>query len=94
MLGGICPPSVVICPEKKEAFEKVPLSPDDIAENLQLQLKSGVGSFDFFSLVWMRVVMSATWHSYSCIVTRNNAGFQDYGGAGSSEINERNNHGK
>lgn len=49
--------AVLICQEKKEAFEKVPLSRrtvtrrvEDIAENLQLQLKSGVGSFDFFSL--------------------------------------------
>lgn len=49
--------AALICPEKKEAFEKVPLSRrtvtrrvEDIAENLQLQLKSGVGSFDFFSL--------------------------------------------
>ena len=46
------------CPEKKEAFEKVPLPRQTvtrrvevIAENLQLQLKSGVESFDFFSLV-------------------------------------------
>lgn len=49
--------AALICPEKKEAFEKVPLSRrtvtrrvEDIAENLQLQLKSGVTSFDFFSL--------------------------------------------
>ena len=49
--------AALICPEKKEIFEKVPLSRrtvsrrvEDIAENLQLQLKNGVGSFDFFSL--------------------------------------------
>ena len=46
--------AALICPEKKETFEKLPLSRrtvtrrvKDIAENLQLQLKGGVGSFDY-----------------------------------------------
>lgn len=48
--------AALICPEKKEAFEKVPLSRrtvmrriEDIAGNLELQLKSEVANFDFFS---------------------------------------------
>lgn len=49
--------AALICPEKKEAFEQVPLSRrtvtrrvEDIAGNLTLQLESEVASFDFFSL--------------------------------------------
>ena len=49
--------ATLICPEKKEAFQKVPLPRrtvtrrvEVIVEDLQLQLKSGVESFDFFSL--------------------------------------------
>ena len=48
--------ATLICPEKREAFQKVPLPrrtvtrrEEVIAEDLQLQLKSGVESFDFFS---------------------------------------------
>ncbi|KAK5918743.1 hypothetical protein CgunFtcFv8_003480 [Champsocephalus gunnari] len=47
----------LLCPEKKEAFENIPLSRrtvtrrvEDIAENLEFPLQSEVGSFDFFSL--------------------------------------------
>ena len=47
----------LICPEKKEAFEKVPLSRrtvtrriEDIAGNLELQLQNRAVNFDFFSL--------------------------------------------
>lgn len=47
----------LICPEKKEAFEEVPLSRrtvtrrfEDIAGNLELQLQSEVANFDFFFL--------------------------------------------
>lgn len=49
--------AALICPEKKEAFEQVPLSRrtvtrriEDIAGNLKLQLQRKVASFDFFSL--------------------------------------------
>lgn len=49
--------AALLCPEKKEAFEQVPLSRrtvtrriEDIAHNLELQLQRDVGSFDFFSL--------------------------------------------
>lgn len=49
--------AALLCPEKKEAFENIPLSRrtvtrrvEDIAENLEFQLQSEVGSFDFFSL--------------------------------------------
>lgn len=49
--------AALICPEKKEAFEKVPLSRrtvtrriEDIAGNLELQLQRKVADFDFFSL--------------------------------------------
>jgi len=49
--------AALICPEKKEAFEQVPLSRrtvtrriKDIAGNLELQLQREVASFDFFSL--------------------------------------------
>ena len=62
--------AALICSKKKEAFEKVPLSRrtvkrrvEGIAESLQLQLKSGVRSFDFFTWLWMRVVMPVTRHS-------------------------------
>lgn len=44
----------LICPEKKEAFENVPLSRrtitrkiGDIAGNLELQLKNKTDNFDF-----------------------------------------------
>ncbi|KAF0042460.1 hypothetical protein F2P81_005992 [Scophthalmus maximus] len=50
--------AALLCPEKKEAFENIPLSRrtvtrrmEDITENLEFQLQSEVGSFDFFSLV-------------------------------------------
>ena len=49
--------AALLCPEKKEAFENIPLSRrtvtrrvEDIAENLEFQLQSEVGSFNFFSL--------------------------------------------
>ncbi|KAK0137979.1 General transcription factor II-I repeat domain-containing protein 2B [Merluccius polli] len=49
--------AALLCPEKKEAFENIPLSRrtvtrrvQDIAENLEFQLQSEVVSFDFFSL--------------------------------------------
>lgn len=49
--------AALICPEKKEAFEQVPLSRrtvtrriEDIAGNLELQLQREVASFDFFLL--------------------------------------------
>lgn len=49
--------AALICPEKKEAFEQVPLSRrtvtrriEDIAANLELQLQREVVRFDFFSL--------------------------------------------
>lgn len=49
--------AALICPEKKAAFEQVPLSRrtvarriEDIAGNLELQLQREVPSFDFFSL--------------------------------------------
>ena len=49
--------AALICPEKKGAFEQVPLSwrtvtrrIEDIAGNLELQLQSKVASFDFFAL--------------------------------------------
>ncbi|KAF0042457.1 hypothetical protein F2P81_005989 [Scophthalmus maximus] len=49
--------AALLCPEKKEAFENIPLSRrtltrrvEDIAENLEFQLQSEMGSFDFFSL--------------------------------------------
>ncbi|KAJ4923441.1 hypothetical protein JOQ06_021440 [Pogonophryne albipinna] len=49
--------AALICPEKKEAFEKVPLSRrtvtrriEDIAGNLELQLQNRAVNFDFFSL--------------------------------------------
>lgn len=49
--------AALICPEKKGAFEQVPLSRrtvtrriEDIAGNLELQLQREVASFDFFSL--------------------------------------------
>lgn len=49
--------AALICPEKKEAFEQVPLSRrtvtrriEDIAGNLELQLQHEVASFDFISL--------------------------------------------
>uniref|UniRef100_A0A669BDA4 SPIN-DOC-like zinc-finger domain-containing protein n=1 Tax=Oreochromis niloticus TaxID=8128 RepID=A0A669BDA4_ORENI len=47
----------LICPEKKDAFENVSLSRrtvtrrvEDIAENLELQLKNRAADFEFFSL--------------------------------------------
>ncbi|XP_035242994.1 general transcription factor II-I repeat domain-containing protein 2B-like [Anguilla anguilla] len=49
--------AALLCPEKKEAFEHVPLSRrtvtrriEDIAVNLELQLQRDVANFDFFSL--------------------------------------------
>ena len=49
--------AALICPDKKEAFEKVPLSRrtvtrrvEEIAGNLELQLQHEAESFDFFSL--------------------------------------------
>ena len=49
--------AALICPEKKAAFEQVPLSRrtvtrriEDIAGNLELQLQREVASYDFFSL--------------------------------------------
>ncbi|XP_074513994.1 general transcription factor II-I repeat domain-containing protein 2A-like [Sebastes fasciatus] len=49
--------AALICPEKKGAFENVPLSRrtvtrrvEDIAGNLELQLKNRAVSFDYFSL--------------------------------------------
>ncbi|KAJ7992782.1 hypothetical protein DPEC_G00282270 [Dallia pectoralis] len=49
--------AALLCPEKKEVFENIPLSRrtvtrrvEDIAENLEIQLQSEVGSYDFFSL--------------------------------------------
>ncbi|XP_005817565.2 general transcription factor II-I repeat domain-containing protein 2-like [Xiphophorus maculatus] len=49
--------AALICPEKKEEFEKVPLSRrtvtrrvEDISCNLELQLQREVANFDFFSL--------------------------------------------
>ena len=43
--------AALICPEKKEAFEQVPLSRlENIEGNLELQLQREVASFDFFSL--------------------------------------------
>lgn len=49
--------AALICPEKKAAFEQVPLSRrtvtrriEDIAGNLELQLQREVAGFDFFSL--------------------------------------------
>ncbi|XP_028439673.1 general transcription factor II-I repeat domain-containing protein 2-like [Perca flavescens] len=86
--------AALICPEKKGAFEQVPLSRrtvtrriEEIAGNLELQLQREVACFDFFSLAL----------DESCDV-RDTAqllpwdyGLQDYGGAGSNAVDERNN---
>ena len=49
--------AALLCPDKKEEFENVSLSRrtvtrrvEDIAENLELQLRNGVRHFDFFSM--------------------------------------------
>ena len=60
------------CPEKKGAFENEPLSRrtvtrrvEDVAGNLELQLKNRAADLDYFSLVWMRIAMYVTLPSYS-----------------------------
>lgn len=49
--------ATLLCPEKKDTFNLVPLSRrtvtrriEDIAENLELQLRTTVDTFDFFSV--------------------------------------------
>lgn len=72
---------MLICQKKKEAFEKVPLSRrmvtrrvEDIAENVQLHLKSGVGRVDFFSLA-LDESCDVRETAVTCVSPRNDAGF-------------------
>jgi len=96
--------AALLCPEKKETFENIPLSRrtvtrrvEDIAENLEFQLQSEVGSFEFFSLALDEscdVRDTAQLLIFLPGITREDNILQAYGGAGSNAANERNHNGE